>query len=177
MLVFVDKTGTDRPDCMRWFGYSLRGRPAVSQKLLVRGQRVSAIVGMCFDGILDLCTVKGSAGAEEFTKFVEECLLPQLQPFNGTNARSVVILDNASIHHAEGIVDLQSTGPLVQFLPPYSPNDIMPIEELFSKIKGVLKMNEDVLSEEMDIETILLAAFCTITPDDCKNWITHAGYV
>lgn len=133
MLVFVDETGTDRRDCMRRFGYSLRGRPAVSRKLLVRGQQVSAIVGMCCDGILDLCTVKGSVGTEEFSKFVEECLLPQLQPFNGTNARSVVILDNASIHHAEGIVELiQSTGALVQFLPPYSP-DIMPIEELFSK--------------------------------------------
>ena len=117
------------------------------------------------------------ADHEEFTKFVEEFLLPQLQPFNGTNARSVAILDNASIHHAEGIVDLiQSTGALVQFLPPYNP-DIMPIEELLSKIKGVLKLNEDFLSEEMDVEIILLAAFCTITPDDCKNWITHAGYV
>ena len=137
---------------------------------------MSAIVGMCCDGILDLCTVKGSVGAEEFSKFVEECLLPQLQPSNGTNARSVVILDNASIHHAEGIVELiQSTGALVQFLPPYSP-DIMPIEELFAKNQTSIK-NEDVLSEEMDIETILLAAFCTITPDDCKNWITHAGYV
>ena len=70
----------------------------------------------------------------------------------------------------------QSTGALVQFLPPYNP-DIMPIEELLSKIKGVLKLNEDFLSEEMDVEIILLAAFCTITPDDCKNWITHAGYV
>jgi len=63
MLVFVDETGTDRRDCMRRFGYSLRGRPAVSRKLLVRSQRVSAIVGMCCDGILDLCTVKGSVGA------------------------------------------------------------------------------------------------------------------
>lgn len=34
MLVFVDETGTDRRDCMRRFGYSLRGRPAVSRKLL-----------------------------------------------------------------------------------------------------------------------------------------------
>ena len=41
------------------------------------------------------------------------------------------------------MVDLiQSTGALVQFLPPYSP-DIMPIEELFSKIKGVLKVNKN----------------------------------
>jgi len=91
---------------------------------------VSAIVEMCCDGILDFCTVKGIVGAEEFAKFVEECLLPQLQPFNGTNARSVAILDNASIHHAEGIVDLiQSTGALVQFLPPYNP-DIMPFKRI-----------------------------------------------
>ena len=72
---------------------------------------------------------------------MEEHLLPQLQPFTGTNARSVVILDNAAIHHVDGIVELiQSRGALVQFLPPYSP-DIMPIEELFFKVKSVLKAN------------------------------------
>ena len=37
MLVFVDETGADRRNCLRRFGYSLRGRPAVSKKLLVRG--------------------------------------------------------------------------------------------------------------------------------------------
>ena len=46
MLVFVDETGADRRDCMRHFGYSLRCRPAISHRLLVRGQRgVSAIAG------------------------------------------------------------------------------------------------------------------------------------
>ena len=139
MLVFVDETGADRRDCMRRFGYSLRGRPAITRRLLVRGKRVSAFAGMCCDGILDVCTVIGSVDAGKFEEYVEERLLPTLQPFNGTNARSVVILDNASIHHAQGIVELiQSKGSLVQFLPPYSP-DVMPIEELFSKIKLVLK--------------------------------------
>lgn len=175
MLVFVDETGTDRRDCMRLSGYSLRGRRAISRKLLVRGQRVSAIAAMSCDGVLDLCTATGSVDAVKFEEFIENCLLPQLQPFNGTNARSVVVVDNASIHHAEGIVELiQSTGALVHFLPPYSP-DLMPIEELFSKIKAVLKANESTL-DYIDIETLLLAAFCTITPDDCKNWIAHAGY-
>lgn len=175
MMVFVDETGSDRRDCMRKFGYSLRGRPAVCQKLLVRGERVSAIAAMSCDGVLDLCTATGSVDAEKFSNFVKDCLLPQLQPFSGTNARSVVILDNAAIHHVNGIVELiQSSGALVQFLPPYSP-DLMPIEEMFSKVKSVLKSNEDRL-EEMDIETALLAAFCTITPDDCRNWISHAGY-
>ena len=60
MLVFVDETGADRRNCLRRFGYSLRGRPAVSKKLLVRGQRVSAIASMSTDGILDCVTYTGS---------------------------------------------------------------------------------------------------------------------
>ena len=40
LFVFIDETGSDRRDCMR---YSLRGKPAVSDKLLWRGQRASAI--------------------------------------------------------------------------------------------------------------------------------------
>ena len=37
MLEFVDETRADRRNCLRRFGYSLRGKPAVSKKLLVRG--------------------------------------------------------------------------------------------------------------------------------------------
>jgi len=44
ILAFVDETGADRRNCLRRFGYSLREKPAVSKKLLVHGQRVSAIV-------------------------------------------------------------------------------------------------------------------------------------
>lgn len=48
------------------------------------------------------------------------------------NAHSVVVLDNASIHNADDIADLiKSTGTLVIFLPPYSP-DLNAIKEAFS---------------------------------------------
>ena len=43
MLILVDETGKDRCNCMRGFGYSVRGKPPGSKKLLVWGQRVSAI--------------------------------------------------------------------------------------------------------------------------------------
>ena len=46
MLIFVDETGADRRNCLRRFGYSIRGKPAVSQKLLIRGQRVNAIAAI-----------------------------------------------------------------------------------------------------------------------------------
>ena len=58
-FVFIDETGTDRRNCLRRSGYSLRGMPAVCTKLLVHGQRVSAIAAMCMQGILDCCTVSG----------------------------------------------------------------------------------------------------------------------
>ena len=54
------------------------------------------------------------------------------------------------------------------FLPPYSP-DFNPIEELFSKVKYVMKANE-VYMEDHDLETL-------VTSDNCKNWIEHSGYL
>lgn len=40
MLVFVDETGADRRNSIRKYGYSMRGKPLTSNKLLIRGERV-----------------------------------------------------------------------------------------------------------------------------------------
>ena len=36
---------------------------------------------------------------DTFLEFVERDLLPVLQPLNGMNPNSVVIMDNCSVHH------------------------------------------------------------------------------
>lgn len=101
--------------------------------------------------------------------YVQDALLPHLQPFNGVNAHSIVVMDNASIHHVSAVVNtLQHAGVLV---PPYSP-DYNPIEMAFAKVKSVLKANEREW-EDLDIET---AGLNTITTEDCQKWITHCGY-
>ena len=67
--------------------------------------------------------------AETFNDFVERSLFPHLMPFDGTSTRSVVILDNTSIHRCDGVVELiDSAGTLVIFLQPYS-LDLNPIEK------------------------------------------------
>ena len=38
MLIFVDEAGSDRCDCIRKYGYSVRGKPLVSHRFLIRGQ-------------------------------------------------------------------------------------------------------------------------------------------
>ena len=61
--------------------------------------------------------------------------VPVLMPFNGISQLSVVILDNASIHHIQSNVQLiESTGAKVLFLLPYSP-DLNPFEPVFGEVK------------------------------------------
>ena len=81
---------------------------------------------------------------------------------------------NCSVHHVTGVADaIDSVGALVHYLPAYSP-DYNPIELLFSKVK--LKIKEmEVEYNEMDTETIVLAAFSTVTPDDCEAWVKSCG--
>ena len=126
MLIFLDETGSDKRNSLRKYGYSLRGKPAVSHKLMVHGKRVSAIALMSVCGMLDLKIMKimeGAVDGDTYCDFVEKVLLPHLMPFDGVNPHSVVILDNCSIHHNEDAVQMiQEVGAIVHFLPPYSPD-------------------------------------------------------
>lgn len=179
MLVFVDETGSDKRTTYRRYGYAFKGRRAIEERLLVRGKRFSAVGIMCIDGLLDTYITDHTIDGEEFCTFIERCLLPQLLPFNGTNPRSVVIMDNASIHHVEPAVELiEEHGAMLHFLPPYSP-DLDPIEEAFSKVKHFLRSNDPIFQvcDDSDIIDIILQGFATITADDCYGWMKHSGYV
>ena len=61
----------------------------------------------------------------------------------------------------------------ILFLPPYSP-DLNPIEELFSKVKIILRSAEDLL-HVADLETLLLHSFTSVTEEDYQAWIGHSG--
>ena len=175
MFIFVDESGADRRDALRKYAYSWKGSPAKSCKLLVRGEHITAIALMSCNGILDCKIVHGSVNGEIFYNFVQSNILPHLMPFNGTNPHSVVVLDNAAIHHIDGIKTMiEEVGALVLFLPPYSP-DYNPIEEAFGKVKSLTKAYEQELeSGEMDIEDIVLASFSHISPEDCTGWISDS---
>ena len=61
------------------------------------------IAAMSTEGVEDIYIVEGSVNGEKFVDFVRHCLLPVMMPFNGTNPKSLVILDNASVHHVEAV--------------------------------------------------------------------------
>lgn len=174
MFIFLDETGSDRRNLIRKHGYSLRGIPARRNTLLVRGERVSAIAFMSVNGLLDVKVFTGTSDGDLFYDFLHTHLLPQLLPFDGVNPYSVVVMDNCSIHHVPEIQRvIEDVGALLHFLPTYSP-DLNPIEEAFSKVKSELKHVEDDMGTS-DMETLLLAAFTSITPEDCQGWISHCN--
>ena len=85
-----------------------------------------------------------------------------------------MIMDNCIIHHGYEVVKMiNEMGALVHFLPPYSP-DYAPVEEAFSKVKSQLIAMESE-AQLLDLETLLLVAFSSITPEDCQQWIKNAG--
>lgn len=58
-----------------------------------------------------------------------------MEPFDGSPKKSVIIMDNCTIHHVHHVKQLlDDAGILLFFLPPYSP-DFNQIEEAFSSVK------------------------------------------
>ena len=177
MLIWIDETGSDRRNAIRKYGYSLRGTPARTCQLRVGGKRLSAIPVMTTNGLEDAFLTTGSVNGDEFEHFICQYVLPILLPFDGHNPRSIVIMDNASIHHVERVHDIiTGVGARLLFLPPYSP-DFMPLEEVFAKVKATLKANDSVYLSTWSPEQFLKLTFSTVTKDDCLGYIRHAGYM
>ena len=94
-----------------------------------------------------------------------------LQPFNGVHTHSVVIMDNASIHHVHGVTDLieNQAGARLLFLPPYSP-DLNPIEEVFGQVKAIIKKNNALFQVTTVPRVLSTMAFGMVTKE---RTVTH----
>ena len=175
-FVWIDETGSDRRNCLRKYGYSLRGYRAVKNSLIIsRGQRVNAIAAITQQGLLSYQLVTSTVDSSVFFDFIRGSVIPNMLPFDGVNPSSIVIMDNASIHHTQEVIQLfTQAGILILFLPPYSP-DLNPIEEMFSYIKYYLKLHEEILCAT-NLMTLLQSAFENVRQEQCQGWIDDSGY-
>ena len=103
-----------------------------------------------------------------FLAYVEQILAPTLK------ASDIVVMDNLGSHKGPAVRRaIRAAGARLLFLPPYSP-DLNPIEQVFAKLKTLLRK-----AEERTVEATwrrigqLLDHF---TPAECANYIRNAGY-
>ena len=102
--------------------------------------------------------------------------MPLCSPFPGP--MSVLVMDNACIHHGDEILELADRyGVRIEYLPPYSP-DLNPIEEAFSQIKSFIRRNNDVFlsAQAHEIMYDLYIAMDVVSPADAMGYFIHASY-
>ena len=132
--------------------------------------KTSTFVGaLRWDGLSAPCVLDGAINGEYFLAYVQQLLVPTLRPGD------VVILDNLSSHKVAGVREaVEAVGAEIWYLPPYSP-DFNPIENLFAKLKALLRK-----AAERTVEGLwqkigeLVAVF---TPQECHNYFRHCGYL
>jgi transposase len=157
-LVFCDESIFKDQSCWRLTGYGSIGEATRWSQDMTRGITYSILPAYTIDGYLPCTGIKkGFYNNEEFYDWVNEDLLPLCSPFPGP--RSIICLDNLSIHINDRIRELvESHGCLLWFLPPYSP-DYNPIELTFSVLKAWMRRHFPRLrSTFADFGTFLIYA-------------------
>jgi len=87
-------------------------------------------------------------------------------------------MDNCAIHRLDQVINLVETRAKAKviFLPPHSP-DLMPLAEVFSKVKSIMKAKDEVFQECTQPRTLLAMAFSIVTTENCFSFIQHSGYI
>jgi transposase len=166
-LVFVDEMGTNT-SLHPLYAWSPRGERARCCVPRNRGPNTTLIASMTAEGMGPCLAVEGAASSLVFEAYVEKVLLPSLR------RGQVVVMDNLSAHKGERVRELvESVGCTLLYLPPYSP-DFNPIEEAFSKVKGLLRKAE-ARSREALVEA-MGKALDAVNARDARGFIEHCGY-
>ena len=77
-FVWVDETGSDARNYMRKFGFSLRGMRAECHRIIVHGERISAVAAISSDGLTAVKLKKGTVDADYFVDFMRGSLVPNM---------------------------------------------------------------------------------------------------
>src|SRR5215212_5624962 len=134
-LVFVDEMGTNT-SLHPLYAWSPKGERARCSVPRNRGPNTTLLASMTAEGMGPCLAMEGATTRIVFEAYIEKVLLPSLR------RGQVVVMDNLSAHKGERIRELlESTGCEPLYLPSYSP-DLNPIEEAFSKIKGLVRKAE-----------------------------------
>ena len=166
-LVFIDETWT-KTNMAPLRGWCLRGRRLKDQVPHRRWQTLTFIAALRHDGITAPCLFDGPINGESFLAYVTQVLVPTLRPGD------IVVMDNLGSHKSKAVRDaIWSVGARRLFLPAYSP-DLNPIEQVFSKLKTLLRKARARSREAL--ATAIGELLPHFQPSECANYLRNAGY-
>ncbi len=166
-LVFIDETWT-KTNMAPLRGWAPRGERLIDRVPHGRWRTLTFLAALRVDRIDAPCVLDGPINGASFLAYVEQFLVPTLSPGD------IVIMDNLGSHKSKAVRQaIVGAGAHRLFLPPYSP-DLNPIEQVFSKLKHLVRK-----ARERTVEGLwhhiadLLGEF---SPSEFANYFANSGY-
>ena len=166
-LVFLDETGA-KTDMIRRYGRAKGGARCLDKAPGGHWKTMTLIAGLRIDDITAPWRLDRAMNGDAFKTYLATQLAPTLRPGD------IVIADNLSSHKVAGVREIiKSCGATMIYLPPYSP-DLNPIEQVFAKLKRLLR-KAMARSYECLWKTIgsLLSKY---SKQECENYFQNSGY-
>lgn len=166
-MVFIDETWA-KTNMTRLRGWAPRGHKLLAKVPHGRWRTLTFLAALRCDRIDAPCVIDGPINGDSFLAYIEQLLLPVLRPGD------IVVIDNLGSHKGKAVRRLiRSVGAKLFFLPPYSP-DLNPIEQVFAKLKTLLrKAARRTVEGTWRQIGALLPAF---SPQECANYFRNSGY-
>lgn len=166
-LVFIDETWV-KTNMASLRGWCALGRRLAAKVPYGHWKTMTFLAALRHDRIEAPWVFDGPINGESFLLYIEKELIPTLK------AGDIVILDNLSSHKGKAVRKaIRAVGARLLFLPPYSP-DLNPIEQVFSKLKPLMRK-----AAERYIETTWKQAGTLLDrfePAECGRYLVNSGY-
>lgn len=152
----------------RLWGRAPRGERLVDYAPHGHWKTTTSLAALRLEGLTAPLAVDGPINGDVFLAYVQQQLVRTLK------RGDIVVMDNLSSHKGAGIRKaIEAVGAKVLFLPPYSP-DFNPIEQVFSKLKALLRR-----AKERTVDGLwnrLGQLIDNFPPDECGRYFRHCGY-
>jgi transposase len=166
-LVFIDETGTST-NMARLRGRAPRGEQLVGKIPQGHWKTTTFVAGLRATGLTAPCVIDGPMNGNAFLAYVEQVLAPSLKPGD------IIVLDNLSAHKVPSVREaIEAAGARLLYLPPYSP-DFNPIEQLFAKLKALLRRAAE--RSVAGLWNRIAGLLDQFPPNECANYFRNAGY-
>ena len=166
-LVFIDETWT-KTNMAPLRGWGRRGERVRAKAPFGHWNTMTFVAALRHDRIDAPWLIDRPMNGAIFRHYVEKVLQPTLRP------QDIVIMDNLGSHRSRAVrTAIRQVGAKLFLLPKYSP-DLNPIEQVFAKLKQLLR-KECARSREA-VSAAIGKLLNRDTPAECAAYIAHAGY-
>jgi len=173
-LVFLDETSVSST-ITRLYGRAPRGQRLVQKVLHGNWKTLTFIAALRHDRVTAPFVLQGAMNGETFKAYIEQFLAPTLK------RGDIVFMDNVSVHQVDGVEEaIEARGAILFYLPAYSP-DFNPIEQLFAKLKALLRKIAaySLKGAAFNVKSLckaITSCLANVSRSECAAFLANSGY-